>query len=60
MPEFRTCSFCGEKIPPGTGLMYVKTDGTVYYFCTRKCRVLFFRGTDARKLKWTKKYVKSK
>jgi len=35
--------------------MYVKVDGTVYWFCSSKCRksMLVF-GRDARKLKWTK------
>ncbi|RLE81382.1 MAG: 50S ribosomal protein L24e [Thermoprotei archaeon] len=58
MPVVRQCHFCGHPIPPGTGLMYVKTDGTIYYFCSRKCRVFFFRGTDPRKLKWTRRYLK--
>ena len=32
------CSFCGDKIEPGTGKMYIKTDGTVFHFCTNKCQ----------------------
>ena len=59
MPRVRRCSFCGVDIPPGTGLMYVKRDGTIYWFCSRKCRVsmLEFR-RDPRKLKWTAYYGK--
>ena len=28
----RTCSFCGEEIPEGTGKMYVRRDGSIYFF----------------------------
>lgn len=37
MVEKRTCSFCGGAIEPGTGKMYVRKDGTIYFFCSRKC-----------------------
>ena len=37
MAEERVCSFCGDKIEPGTGKMYVKKDGTILNFCTNKC-----------------------
>lgn len=59
MVKKNICSFCGYEIPPGTGIMYVKNDGTVLWFCSRKCRIsmLEFK-RDPRKLKWTKKYVK--
>ena len=59
MVKKHICSFCGHEIPPGTGIMYVKNDGTVLWFCSRKCRVskLEFK-RDPRKFKWTKKYVK--
>lgn len=33
----KKCSFCGSNIEPGTGKMYVKKDGTVYFFCSSKC-----------------------
>ena len=29
MPERRVCSFSGEEIEPGTGMMFVRKDGTV-------------------------------
>ena len=32
MPEQRICSFTNEEIEPGTGMMYVKRDGSVYWF----------------------------
>ena len=31
------CSFCGTNIEPGTGKMFVKKDGKILYFCSRKC-----------------------
>ncbi len=59
MPETHVCSFCGRKFPRGTGIMYVKTDGTIYWFCSSKCRKNMLKlGRDARKLKWTERYPK--
>jgi large subunit ribosomal protein L24e len=37
MVSSKTCSFCGKKIEPGSIKMYVKKDGTVFYFCNNKC-----------------------
>ena len=34
----RSCSFCAGEIEPGTGMMFVKRDGTVYHFCSGSCR----------------------
>jgi large subunit ribosomal protein L24e len=34
----RQCSFCADEIEPGTGLMFVKRDGTVFHFCSSSCR----------------------
>jgi large subunit ribosomal protein L24e len=53
------CSFCGKGFPGGRGLMYIKNDGTLMYFCSSKCRksVLIW-GRDSRKLKWTIYYGK--
>ncbi|MFQ5710790.1 MAG: 50S ribosomal protein L24e [Candidatus Geothermarchaeales archaeon] len=53
------CAFCGHEIPPRSGTIYVKNDGTVYRFCSRRCRVnvLLFK-RDPRKFKWTAKYVR--
>ncbi|MCK5403483.1 50S ribosomal protein L24e [Candidatus Bathyarchaeota archaeon] len=59
MPRIYQCSFCGKDFPQGTGLMYVKTNGTIFWFCSSKCRKaqLKFK-RDARKLKWTQYYGK--
>lgn len=49
------CSFCGKNIQIGTGKMYVKKDGTKYYFCSSKCeKNTLTLGRKKRKAKWTK------
>jgi large subunit ribosomal protein L24e len=35
MPERRVCNFTHEEIEPGTGMMFVKRDGSVFYFKDR-------------------------
>ncbi|MBK5112594.1 MAG: 50S ribosomal protein L24e [Candidatus Heimdallarchaeota archaeon] len=53
----QTCAFCASGIEPGTGTMYVKNDGSILWFCSRKCRVSMvdFK-RNPRKLKWTERY----
>jgi large subunit ribosomal protein L24e len=49
------CSFCGKEIKPGTGIMYVRTDGTIEWFCSRKCyknKIILKR--KPRFLKWAR------
>jgi large subunit ribosomal protein L24e len=46
------CSFCGKVIKTGTGKMYVKNDGTIYYWCTKKCEKNFNMGRNPKKVKW--------
>ena len=49
------CSFCEKQIPRGTGKMYVKTDGKIFYFCSSKCeKNMLVHKRKARNLKWTK------
>lgn len=56
MVEFRKCTFCGQDIPPGTGLMYVKKDGSVYYFDAKRCyKNMIQLGRVPRTTKWTQK-----
>ncbi len=55
--EKRVCSFCGYEIEPGTGKMYVRRDGRVFYFCSGKCEKNMLKlKRKSRKLKWTKHY----
>jgi large subunit ribosomal protein L24e len=54
VPRPRKCSFCGQEFPPGTGIMYVKNDGSIFWFCSSKCRKNSLKlRRDPRKLKWT-------
>ena len=39
------CSFCGKLIKPGTGILYVKKDGTLLVFCSRKCEKRAFNAS---------------
>jgi large subunit ribosomal protein L24e len=39
MVDRRNCNFCGNIIEPGTGKMYVKIDGSVFFFDKHKCFV---------------------
>lgn len=59
MPERRICSFSHEEIEPGTGMMFVKKDGSVMWFKDSKARknALKLR-RNPRRLKWTQRYEK--
>ncbi len=51
------CAFCAHDIEPGTGFSFVRKNGQVVRFCSRKCkRSLIDFKRDPRKFKWTKKY----
>ncbi|HID71311.1 MAG TPA: 50S ribosomal protein L24e [Thermoplasmata archaeon] len=61
MVEKRVCSFCGKEIEPGTGKMYVKRDGTVFYFCKNKCKKnMIVLKRVHRRTRWTNIYHKEK
>lgn len=59
MAQNKICSFCGMEIKLGTGITYIKNDGTILNFCSNRCRKyhLVYK-KDPRKLKWTTKYGK--
>jgi len=59
MPKIYYCSFCGAPIKPGTGMMYVKNDGTIYRFCSSKCfKSMLKLRRNPKKLAWTRVYAK--
>jgi large subunit ribosomal protein L24e len=54
----RQCSFCADEIEPGTGMMFVKRDGTVFYFCSSSCRKQQLHlGRVGHRLKWTRAHA---
>ena len=53
MVDNRTCSFCGESVEPGTGKMFIRRDGTIFYFCGSKCQNNSRLGRVPRRVRWT-------
>ncbi len=61
MVETKECSFCGNKIEPGTGKMYIKNDGQVLTFCGSKCeKNMMELDRKARETRWTQKHMQEK
>jgi len=56
------CSFCGSELAKGSGILFVKRDGTLIYYCSNKCRKNTEMGRKPEKRKWTgkKNIIKSK
>jgi large subunit ribosomal protein L24e len=50
----KNCSFCGEVIEPGTGKLFVRKDGSIFYFCSSKCESNFRLGRAPRRVAWTR------
>lgn len=53
MVDSFTCTFCGTAMEPGTGKMFVKRDGTIFYFCSTKCQNNQRLGRVPRRVAWT-------
>lgn len=61
MVEIRKCSFCGSDIEPGTGRMFVKRDGTIFYFDKNKCyKNMIQLKRVPRRTTWTQKAMEEK
>lgn len=55
------CSFCDENIEPGTGKMFVRNDGKVFYFCSGKCEKNMLKlRREPKDVKWVTKKKKVK
>ncbi|MBW2988064.1 50S ribosomal protein L24e [Candidatus Woesearchaeota archaeon] len=53
------CSFCNKRIPEGTGTMYVKASGKIFYFCSSKCEKNMLKlKRKPTKVEWAQKGVK--
>lgn len=51
------CSFCGREFLHGSGVLYVRRDGTLQWLCSRRCRVYLTRyKRDPRRVRWTEYY----
>ena len=51
--DIRKCSFCGGAVEPGTGKLYARKDGTVFYFCSTKCQRNLNLRRIPRRVSWT-------
>ena len=50
------CSYCSRNIEPGTGVMFIKNDGKIFRFDSRKCEKGMIKlKRDPRNVKWIKK-----
>ena len=52
MVDTRTCDYTGEEIEPGTGTMFVHTNGAVVHYCSSKCEANADLGRESRDLEW--------
>lgn len=59
MVKVKKCSFCRKDIPIGRGVMYVRKDGSISNFCSKKCRkAQLVQKKNPRKTRWTAVYGK--
>ncbi|HZW85341.1 MAG TPA: 50S ribosomal protein L24e [Nitrososphaerales archaeon] len=50
------CAFCGKDVRLGSGILFVKNDGSTNSYCSSKCRVNHLKlRRDSRKLKWARR-----
>ncbi|VVB74604.1 50S ribosomal protein L24e [Candidatus Tiddalikarchaeum anstoanum] len=50
------CIFCSKLVEKGKGLMFVRKDGKVLEFCSKKCeRNMLNLGRNQNNMKWSKK-----
>jgi large subunit ribosomal protein L24e len=54
------CSICKSNILKGSGKMFVRNDGRIFYFCSSKCQRNFKLGREPKKLKWVSSEKKVK
>ncbi|RQD84898.1 MAG: 50S ribosomal protein L24e [Methanocalculus sp. MSAO_Arc2] len=53
MVDKYTCSFCGDQLEPGTGKLFVRKDGSIFYFCSSKCQNNYRLRRVPRRVEWT-------
>jgi len=51
----KRCAFCGREVRLGSGILFVRNDGSTRSYCSSKCRINELKlGRDPRKLKWAR------
>ena len=57
----KKCNFCGKDVSLGYGTMLVRKDGSIYWYCSSKCKKNQVKlRRDPRKFKWTTQFKKGK
>ncbi|MBI2550429.1 hypothetical protein HYV83_04590 [Candidatus Woesearchaeota archaeon] len=54
------CSFCGNEIEKGTGLIFVEKIGKVHHYCSSKCERNVLLGRKPKHVRWTQEFKKLK
>lgn len=54
------CSTCKSNVLKGSGKMFVRNDGRIFYFCGSKCQRNWRMGREGKKLKWAASEKKAK
>ncbi len=54
------CSFCGNEIEKGTGMIFVQKIGKVLHFCSSKCENNVELGRKPKNTRWTQEFKKQK
>ncbi|MBD4020198.1 hypothetical protein GUI04_14530, partial [Xanthomonas citri pv. citri] len=52
------CRFSGQKIYPGRGIRFIRSDSQVFLFANSKCKRYFHNKLKPSKLTWTAMYRK--
>ena len=51
----KRCAFCGKEVRLGSGILFVRNDGSTRSYCSSKCKANELKlGRDPRKLKWAR------
>ena len=51
----KKCAFCGKEVRLGSGILFVRNDGSTRSYCSSKCKFNELKlGRDPRKLKWAR------
>jgi large subunit ribosomal protein L24e len=55
----KKCVFCGKEVRLGSGILFVKNDGSTRAYCSSKCKTNDLKlGRDPRNLKWARRPAK--